>query len=40
MDEDRKRRRRWLAERIDGLAPEEIERLAAAVEIIEGLATR
>lgn len=40
MDEDRTRRRRWLAERIDGLNADEVDHLVAAVDIIERLTTR
>jgi DNA-binding MarR family transcriptional regulator len=37
MDEDRKRRRVWLTERVEQLDPIDVDRLAAAVDIIEGL---
>lgn len=39
MDEDRKRRRVWLTERVEELNPADVERLSDAVEIIERLTT-
>jgi DNA-binding MarR family transcriptional regulator len=39
MDADRKRRRDWLSEQIHRLDGDDVERLAAAVEVIEGLTT-
>lgn len=37
MDDDRKRRRVWLTERVEQLDPADVDRLSAAVDIIEGL---
>ena len=40
MDEDRKRRRVWLTERVEQLDPADVDRLTEAVAIIERLAVR
>ena len=37
---DRKRRTKWLAERLRGLSTEERERLAAAIDVLEALTER
>src|SRR5687768_508567 len=39
MDADRKRRRDWLSEQIHRLDGADVDRLAAAVDVIEGLTT-
>lgn len=39
LDELRSRRRAWLAARLDGLEPEELDRLAAAVDVLESITT-
>lgn len=40
LDEDRRRRTDWLTDRVRGLDAEDQQRLAAAVEVIEGLTER
>ena len=40
MENDRKRRRAWLTERVERLDPVEVDQLAAAVDIIERLTNR
>lgn len=40
LDDDRKRRRDWLTERVRGLSDDEVEQLTVAVDVLERLAQR